>query len=324
MPRAKLTLLQERQAYERLVAAICADQEIACFPCISQQGGTISLKEVVGRVLETLPDSPCWTKKRQIRLIELRFGLNDGKRRTQQAVGQTFGLTPGRIHQVEAKIFRKLRQADRLRLLRPFLILSQEETESLGQRVSELEAEIEWLRERDEALKRQDQIFRQILITWGILPGDFEEKKALWERLRETADQHSHPQYLLTRTYNGLVRNGITSFSQLKNLTALFGEEELVKRMRNLGQKSLQLIHQVLEKDEKALKDAVNITVAALSPILQERIRGVLEQARITCFSQFQALTEEEINEIGSKICREGGRFLRQIFEAVETEEAPS
>ena len=72
------------------------------------------LREQVEDVLNTLSD-------RERRVLELRFGLIDGRSRTLEEVGRDFGVTRERIRQIEAKALRKLRHPTRSRKLRDFL-----------------------------------------------------------------------------------------------------------------------------------------------------------------------------------------------------------
>ena len=72
------------------------------------------LREQVGDVLATLSD-------RERRVLQLRFGLEDGRSRTLEEVGRDFGVTRERIRQIEAKALRKLRHPSRSRKLRDFL-----------------------------------------------------------------------------------------------------------------------------------------------------------------------------------------------------------
>ena len=72
------------------------------------------LKEQVEEVLNTLND-------RERRVLQLRFGLEDGRSRTLEEVGREFGVTRERIRQIEAKALRKLRHPTRSRKLRDFL-----------------------------------------------------------------------------------------------------------------------------------------------------------------------------------------------------------
>ena len=72
------------------------------------------LKEQVEEVLHTLTE-------REARVLQLRFGLEDGRSRTLEEVGREFGVTRERIRQIEAKALRKLRHPTRSRKLRDFL-----------------------------------------------------------------------------------------------------------------------------------------------------------------------------------------------------------
>jgi RNA polymerase sigma factor RpoD-like protein len=71
------------------------------------------LREQLDRVLDSLDD-------REERVIRLRFGLDDGRPRTLEEVGQEFGLTRERIRQIEAHALRKLRHPSRSRKLREY------------------------------------------------------------------------------------------------------------------------------------------------------------------------------------------------------------
>jgi RNA polymerase primary sigma factor len=72
------------------------------------------LKGHIMGVLESL--SP-----REKRVLELRFGLLDGRTRTLEEVGKEFGVTRERIRQIEAKALRKLRHPSRSKRLRDYL-----------------------------------------------------------------------------------------------------------------------------------------------------------------------------------------------------------
>ncbi len=58
---------------------------------------------------------------REGRVLQLRFGLKDGKSHTLEEVGKKFGVTRERIRQIEAKALRKLRHPSRSRKLRDYL-----------------------------------------------------------------------------------------------------------------------------------------------------------------------------------------------------------
>src|SRR6202008_1599341 len=71
------------------------------------------LKEQVEDVLASLTG-------RERRVLQLRFGLEDGRSRTLEEVGREFGVTRERIRQIEAKALRKLRHPTRSRKLRDY------------------------------------------------------------------------------------------------------------------------------------------------------------------------------------------------------------
>lgn len=72
------------------------------------------LKEQLREILESLSE-------RERKVLEMRFGLNDGQGRTLEEVGSEFGVTRERIRQIEAKALRKLRHPIRSRKLRDYL-----------------------------------------------------------------------------------------------------------------------------------------------------------------------------------------------------------
>ncbi len=72
------------------------------------------LKEQVEAVLDSLTG-------RERRVLQLRFGLEDGRARTLEEVGKEFNVTRERIRQIEAKALRKLRHPSRSRKLRDYL-----------------------------------------------------------------------------------------------------------------------------------------------------------------------------------------------------------
>jgi RNA polymerase primary sigma factor len=72
------------------------------------------LREQIQHALEGLSD-----RERQV--LELRFGLTDGKDHTLEEVSRYFNVTRERIRQIEAKALRKLRHPTRSRSLKDYL-----------------------------------------------------------------------------------------------------------------------------------------------------------------------------------------------------------
>lgn len=83
-------------------------------PAPADAASFMLLKEQLEEVLDTLTP-------REERVLRLRFGLDDGRSRTLEEVGQSFGVTRERIRQIEAKALRKLRHPSRSRKLKDFL-----------------------------------------------------------------------------------------------------------------------------------------------------------------------------------------------------------
>ncbi|MDF2501389.1 MAG: sigA 2 [Anaerosporomusa subterranea] len=83
-------------------------------PAPAEAASFMLLKEQLEEVLETLTE-------REEKVLRLRFGLDDGRSRTLEEVGQHFGVTRERIRQIEAKALRKLRHPSRSKKLKDFL-----------------------------------------------------------------------------------------------------------------------------------------------------------------------------------------------------------
>ena len=75
-------------------------------------------KQLLAEQLQTILNS---LNIRERQVLEMRFGLKDGRSHTLEEVGQAFGVTRERIRQIEAKALRKLRHPLRSRKLRDYL-----------------------------------------------------------------------------------------------------------------------------------------------------------------------------------------------------------
>ncbi len=74
----------------------------------------VLMKEQIQKALNTLTP-------REKRVLELRYGLKDGRSRTLEEVGQEFHVTRERIRQIESKALRKLRNPRRSAGIRDFM-----------------------------------------------------------------------------------------------------------------------------------------------------------------------------------------------------------
>ncbi|MBE6840367.1 MAG: RNA polymerase sigma factor RpoD [Ruminococcus sp.] len=83
-------------------------------PAPSEAANHTLLREQLNEVLNTLTE-------REAKVLKLRFGLEDGKSRTLEEVGQRFEVTRERIRQIEAKALRKLRHPSRSKKVKDFL-----------------------------------------------------------------------------------------------------------------------------------------------------------------------------------------------------------
>ncbi|MBQ8092170.1 MAG: RNA polymerase sigma factor RpoD [Clostridia bacterium] len=80
----------------------------------SEAASFLLMKEQLMAVLDTLTP-------REKKVLSLRFGLEDGRQRTLEEVGQEFNVTRERIRQIEAKALRKLRHPSRSKKLKDYL-----------------------------------------------------------------------------------------------------------------------------------------------------------------------------------------------------------
>ena len=91
-----------------------AFNEEYCKWCYTDGTFKYTSKEQLVDVLSTLTP-------REEKVLKLRFGIEDGRTRTLEEVGQEFNVTRERIRQIEAKALRKLRHPSRSKKLKDFL-----------------------------------------------------------------------------------------------------------------------------------------------------------------------------------------------------------
>ncbi|MBR6801024.1 MAG: RNA polymerase sigma factor RpoD [Eubacteriaceae bacterium] len=83
-------------------------------PAPDEAASYMLLREQLLEVLSTLTD-------REAKVLKYRFGLEDGRPRTLEEVGDIFKVTRERIRQIEAKALRKLRHPTRSKKLKDFI-----------------------------------------------------------------------------------------------------------------------------------------------------------------------------------------------------------
>ncbi len=75
---------------------------------------TLMLRKLLQEVLQDLPT-------REVRILQLRYGLVDGETSTLEEIGQKLGVTRERVRQIETKALSRLRHPTRSRWLKGFL-----------------------------------------------------------------------------------------------------------------------------------------------------------------------------------------------------------
>ena len=89
---------------------------------IEDTGADAPIKTVASELLrEDLAEVLCTLSPRERDVLRLRFGMDDGRQRTLEEVGQLFGVTRERIRQIEAKALRKLRHPNRRKKLEEYV-----------------------------------------------------------------------------------------------------------------------------------------------------------------------------------------------------------
>ena len=89
---------------------------------IEDTGADAPIKTVASELLkEDLAEVLCTLSARERDVLRLRFGMDDGRQRTLEEVGQLFGVTRERIRQIEAKALRKLRHPNRRKKLEEYV-----------------------------------------------------------------------------------------------------------------------------------------------------------------------------------------------------------
>lgn len=115
-----------REAETRLMEAIFPDQ---IGPRLRRKVNGVTLHDALMSALDDIARlSTPRSAQRVKKVIRLRFGFG-GKCLTLKRVGEEFGVTGERIHQIEAKALRRLRHPSRSQVLRQYIIKDSQETD---------------------------------------------------------------------------------------------------------------------------------------------------------------------------------------------------
>ena len=123
VPREKvLEILKIAQEPVSLETPIGEEGDSHLGDFIEDQDALVPMDAASNQILkEQIADVLCTLNEREAQVLQLRFGLEDGRTRTLEEVGNSFGVTRERIRQIEAKALRKLRHPYRSQKLREFL-----------------------------------------------------------------------------------------------------------------------------------------------------------------------------------------------------------
>ena len=223
---------------ERFLAVIFGQPDIGCYPyvwrekdggedeiCVEKTGYAVRKVDLVREIqdiLETL-------EKRSRRILNLRFGLEDGKCRTQKEISKEYGVTHTRIGQIIHRSLLRLRHPTRSRRLKEFIIPSPEERFKEKQKILNLEKELE----------RQTSVFY-----------NREDERRLAVALKQASDAYQKEHGLVispyNRIHNALRRQNMLQLAQLQKTP-----EQDIRSFRNIGKESFEVIKNALQLAEQ-------------------------------------------------------------------------
>lgn len=240
---------------KNLMAAIFGEDCPKCYSYIivgnNGEEKKVWLTEAVHEVLETLllrkgkNDSQAWARYK--RIIELRFGLVDGKAITLREIGQELGgITGASVRQMEARALSILRRPSRSKCLRRFLVPPPEEIYHLRQKIYRLQDD-------NQSLSEHIKTLEAMLKGFGVKDP---EVKAANLAIEQEQFKSLRVRFPNDRVWHGLrrhfAREGgiIHPFAKLEEMMAS-GE---IRQVRNLGVKSEAFLRDILETLRKESK----------------------------------------------------------------------
>lgn len=216
---------------EYLLRAIFGEAFRALYPyAVFKDSTQQTLSEAMQAAVDSLQ------KDREKKILELRFGLADGKRRVLDEVKKEFGVTRERIRQIEVRALRKLRHPSRSKGLWRFFVPSPEDMASLWNELAE-----------KDLLAKENAELKTLIELHGIssrsLQSPGREDPLLLENAFKAAER-SFPEraHGLHQIRNALIKSNICTFS---GFCALVESGELTK-MRNIGVTLLELAREVV------------------------------------------------------------------------------
>lgn len=247
---------------------------------------------------------------REMKLMKLRFGLDDGKYRSLEDLCQEFGVTRERVRQIEAKALRKLRNPSRSRKFKPFTFEELKENKYVS------DEEIELLSDLENDILKSNLIFKHDLIDdldlgkdrFDVIRDIQEEIKTRTEKEKEQKVQNMAKNDIAIeefdfsiRTFNCLKRFGINTINQLASLS-----EEDIMEIRNLGRHGAEEVISKLEErgiklgelDETTEEIIDKKAVGIIDIDLSVRSFNCLRRAGIETLADLENLTYEELMKI--------------------------
>ena len=249
----------------------------------------------IDKMLETI------TEREQKIIIE-RFGLETGRAKTLEEVGEMLGVSNDRIRQMEAKALRKLRHPSRERNIKPIELnelrdneyITEEERIEIDSIGNDIWASSLIFRHKENGEKEDSPlgISEEKISRLGQIIEDSRQRKK--EENLEMLEMHS-PDASITdlegisiRTYNCLHRVGVETIGDLEQLTM----EEL-QQVRNLGRKSLEELLEIMERYGIYLRD--DETEGTISG--QDIGKATFDASTMDCDEVQQALDSEVLKQ---------------------------
>lgn len=232
-----------------LMVAIFGETELGYYPYIVvEEDGKVRMIRLMEAIQEAFALLPLKNREKSIGVLELRFGLLDGQKRSYEQVGKELSsLTGNRVQQIVQKSLRDLRHPSRAKILKRFFILSPE-------KVLFYNKEISRLREESQSLKADNDRLRKILQGCHVSEEELEGTKP--ENLALTAEALAEDRKALcaliekfpnNRVWNCFRRRGITELSRLKEIV----RTKEIRLFRGLGKGAQKFLEEILQTTEK-------------------------------------------------------------------------